>query len=189
MDFSTVHNQDDRCWRASLVKSYSGCFSTVRVYGQMGSRKDWKLVLVRYVCNRWPLFPSPSSPASKDLMGDGAHTIVTRKLRRTCFYSLVSLPVFDIHHVLGNGLDFRQSCVPGVWSYSSSTFFRTIHCLLIGLCFFWAGHNWTPYVESVPWVLSVQNHLRKCHHFWLHSPVGDRHASLWFQSRCFKWSK
>lgn len=183
MDVSTVHNQDGRCLGASLVKSYSGCFSPVRVSGQMGSRKDWKLVLVRYI---WPLFPSP---ASKDLMGGGAHTVVTRKSRRTCFYLLVSLPVLDTHHVLGNGLDCRQSCIPGIWSYSSSTFFRPIHCWLIGLCFFRAGHNWTPHVESVPWFPSVQNHLRKCHHFWLHSPVGDRHASLWFQSRCCKWSK
>lgn len=133
----------------------------------MGSRKDWKLVLVRYVCNRWSLFPSPSSPAFKDLMGGGAHTIVTRKSRRPCFCLLVSLPVFDIHHAPGNGHDFRQSCVPGFWSYSSGTFFRAIHCSLIGLCFSRARHDWTPYVESVPWVPSAQNHLRKCHHFWL----------------------
>lgn len=119
MDVSTVHNQDDRCRRASLVKSYSGCFSPIRVSVQMGSRKDWKLVLVRYVCNRWPLFPSPSFPASKDLMGGDAHTIVTRKSRRPCFYLLVSLLVFDIHHVPGNGHDFRQSCIPGFWRFSS----------------------------------------------------------------------
>lgn len=95
MDVSTVHNQDDRCRRASLVKSYSGCFSPISGSGQMGSRKDWKLVLVRYVCNRWSLFPSPSSPASKDLMGDGAHYYGHQKIEEamlllasllTCFW-------------------------------------------------------------------------------------------------------
>lgn len=94
-------------------------------------------------------------------------TIVTRKSRRPCFCLLVSLPVFGIHHAPGNGHDFRPSCVPGFWSYSSAAFLRAIHRSLIGLCFSRARHAWTPCVESVPRVPSAQNHLRKCHHFWL----------------------
>lgn len=106
--------------------------------------------------------------------------IITRKLIKKEMLLLI-LPVLDIHRVPGNGLAFRQTGVPWIW--------RCTSCSLIGFCPFGAGHHGTHYPERTTWVPRFQKHLRKCHQFWLHSPMSKRHVRLWFQFRCCKWSK
>lgn len=161
-------------------KVNSGSCSTNRVFWQMGTKKDWKLVLVGMFArhDHFPItvFPSIQRPCH----GWGLLPIITSKLIEKDMLLFV-LPVLDIHHVPESELAFRQPGAPWIS--------RCTSCSLIGFCPFGAGPHWTVYVERTTWVLSFQKHLRKCHQFRLHNPVSKRHVSLWFQSRCCKWSK